>query len=131
MRLISGSRHLTVRSNSKHTWKKYENETQRVREISELRSKKHDSAKNFFRVLSCRCRQGRRLCPRNGTKVKCSCFDQPKRLVRTDIGWRLSIGALFERFHVIFTSVFAALADTRMILLVFFETLFENAADEP
>ena len=63
--------------------------------------------------------------------MKCSCFDLPKRLVKTDIGWRQSIGALFEQFHVIFTSVFAALADIRMILLTFFETLFENAADEP
>ena len=131
MRSISGSRHLTVRSNSKRTWKKYENETQRVRELSRLRSKKHDRVKLFFRKLSCACRQGRRLCPRNGTQVKCSCFDQPKRLVKTDIGWRLSIGALFERFHAIFTSVFAAVADIRMILLTFFETLFENTADEP
>ena len=49
------------------------------------------------------CRQGRRLCPRNGTKVKCSCFDKPNRLVKTDIGWRQSKGALFERFHKVFT----------------------------
>ena len=45
-------------------------------------------------------------------QVKCSCFDQPKRLVKTDIGRRQSVGALFERFHAIITSVFAALADT-------------------
>ena len=63
--------------------------------------------------------------------MKCSCFDQPKRLVKTDIGWRQSIGALFEQFHAIFTLLFAALTNTRMILLVISETLFENAADEP
>ena len=58
---------------------------------------------NFPTAEQMLCRQGRRLCPRNGTEVKCSCFDKPNRLVKTDIGWRQSKGALFERFHKVFT----------------------------
>ena len=80
----------------------------------------------FFRELSCGCRQGRRLCSWNGTDVKCSCFDNPNRVVETDIGlasicWG-TFWAISHNFHSVLCDMGWWLYDTsRSIWNVFWK----------
>ena len=63
----------------------------------------------YFEVQHSDRRQGRRLCPRNETQWSAPVSISRNRLVKTDIGWRQSIGAENRRYHTIFTLVFAGL----------------------
>ena len=113
----------------------FDSETQRMsvrnrscekgrREYSRLRSINQKQREKFFQVLLYRKSSSVNALAQSVSPCGTVCSDEPKRLVRTDIGWRQSIGAEKQRFHMIFTSVLAHLVPIHRLFLFKFVSLF-------